>query len=41
MGEHLDASGVLSLGSVSLQNLGTSSVRIDVGQICCVPDNLF
>ena len=25
----------------SLQNPGTSSVRIDVGQSCCVPDDVL
>ena len=39
--EHLDVSGVVSLMERSLQNLGTSSVHIDVGQICSVPDDVF
>ena len=39
--EHLDVSGVTSLMEVSRQNHGTLSVRIDVGQICCVPDDVF
>ena len=37
MVEHLDVSGVTSLMERFLQNPGTLSVRIDVGQICCVP----
>ena len=37
-GEHLE---VLSLMKVSLQNPGTSSLHIDVGQICCVPDDVI
>ena len=36
VGEHLDASGVISLMEVSLQNPGTSSVHIDVGIRCAV-----
>ena len=32
---------VYSLIGRFLQNPGTLSVRIDVGQICCVPDDAF
>ena len=39
--EHLDVSGVTSLMERSVQNRGTSSVRVDVGQICCVLDDVF
>ena len=39
--EHLDVSGVISLTEVSLRNPGTLSVHIVVGQICCVPDDVF
>ena len=39
--EHLDVSGVTSLMERSLQNPGTSFVRIDVGQICCIPCDVF
>ena len=41
MVEHLDVSGVTSLMERSLQNPGTSPVRIHVGQVCCVPDDVF
>ena len=41
VGEHLDVSGVVSLMEVSLQNPVTSLVHIGVGQICCVPDDVF
>ena len=41
VGEHLDVSGVASLMEASLRNPGTSSVHIDVGQICCVLDDVF
>ena len=30
-----------SLNKVSLQNLDTLSVHSDVGQMCCVPDDVF
>ena len=33
--------GVNSLMEIFLQNPGTLSVRIDVGQICCAPDDVF
>ena len=33
--------GVTSLMERSLQNPGTSFARIDVGQICCVHDDVF
>ena len=39
--EHLDASVPISLMERFLRNLGTSPVRIDVGQICCAPDDVF
>ena len=32
---------VTSLNEVSLQNLGTLSVHIDVGEMGCVPDDVF
>ena len=32
---------VTLLNEVSLQNPGSLSVRIDVGQMCCVPDDVF
>ena len=32
---------VISLMAVSLQNPGTWSVHIDVGQTCCFPDDVF
>ena len=41
MAEHFVVSGVFSLMEVSFPNLGTSSVQVDVSQICCVPDNVF
>ena len=41
MAEHLDVSGVASLMERFLQNPGTSSAHIDVGQICCVLDDVF
>ena len=36
--EHVDVSEVISVMEVSLRNLRTLSVHIDVGQICFVPD---
>ena len=39
--EHLDVSVVTSLMEICLQSPGTLSVHIDVGQICCVPDDVF
>ena len=33
--------GKLADGSLSRQNPGTWSVYIGVGQMCCVPDNVF
>ena len=39
--EHMDVSGVTSLMERFLQNPGTLSVHVDVGQICCVPDDVF
>ena len=33
--------GVTSLTESFLQNPGTLNVRIDVGQICCVPEDVF
>ena len=39
--ERMDVSVVLSLMEASLQNLDTSCVHIDVGQIRCVPDDVF
>ena len=39
--QHLDVSGVASLMERFLQNPGTSSAHIDVGQICCVLDEVF
>ena len=41
MAEPLVISEVTSLVERFLQNLGTSSARIDVGQIRCVPDDVF
>ena len=41
MGQHLDVSEVISLMDVSLQNLGSLSVDVNVGHICCVPDDVF
>ena len=41
VGEHLDVSGVISLMDVSLQNPGTLSVHIVIGQICRVPEDVF
>ena len=38
--EHLDFSGVALLMERSLPNPGTSFVRTDVGQICCVPEDV-
>ena len=37
----LDVSGVTSLMESCPQDPGTLSVHIDVGQICCVPDDVF
>ena len=39
--DHLDVSGVASLMECFLQNPGCSSAHIDVGQICCVLDDVF
>ena len=39
--EHMDVSGVASLMECFLQNPSSSSAHIDVGQICCVPDDVF
>ena len=39
--EHLDVSAVASLMVCFLQNPGSSSAHIDVGQICYVPDDVF
>ena len=41
MAEHLDVSGVASLMECFLQNPGSSSAHIDVGQTCCVLDDVF
>ena len=41
MAEHLDVSGVASLMERSLQNLGTSFAHNDVGQNCCVLEDVF
>ena len=41
LGAHLDVSGVIALMEISLQNRGTSSVRVDVGQNWRVPDDVF
>ena len=41
VGEHLMSVGVTLLIEVALQNSGNLSVHIDVGQICCVPDDVF
>ena len=41
VGEHLDVSRVATLVEASLPKPGTSSVLIDVGQICCVLDDVF
>ena len=38
--EHLDVNGVTSLMEHFLRNLGTSSTHTDVGQICCVVDDV-
>ena len=39
--EHLDVSGVASLMECFLQNPGSSSAHIDVGQTCCVLNDVF
>ena len=41
MADHLDVSAVASLVEYFLQHPGSSSAHIDVGQICCVVDDVF